>query len=142
MNVLSCSIKSEVNEIKQSNCFSWSQLEYLWRAGVQAPYLPASEMSHHPHLICTYVCIKRPIVDVGFSTFLPMCYCFICFYGTCYLPHLTASSAAFFSSRSVLCGFLRPQETNCPICLFLLTFGVEMEGLNHTVLQTRVQPWG
>lgn len=97
----------------QANCSPWSQLEYLWAAGAQ---VPPRELSHtgltHP---C--VCAQRSENTHCWSWILSSYHCAV---QSCFIAALT-----HFCFWSVLSGFLRPQETNCPSCLFLLPW-VEM----------------
>lgn len=83
--------------------------------------------------------MKRPIVEVGFWTFLPIRCCSTWFYCSCFPPNLTSSSAAF-SFSSVLSGFLRPQETTYPLCLFPLSLGWRRNP-RIAVFHRSAQPW-
>lgn len=67
MNVLSCSSKLKVNEIKQLIAFLGSSLEYVWGAGTQVSHHPASEVSHADFMHANvHRCMKRRIAGVGF----------------------------------------------------------------------------
>lgn len=67
MNVLSCSSKLKVNEIKQLIAFLGSSLEYVWGAGTQVSHHPASEVSHADFMHANvHRCMKRHIAGVGF----------------------------------------------------------------------------
>lgn len=140
MNVLSCSSKLKVNEIKQLIAFLGSSLEYVWGAGTQVSHHPASEVSHADFMHANvHRCMKRRIAGVGFWTFLPL------LLRNLFLSQLSTPASywltlqvLFLPLGSVLAAVLRPGETNCPASA-LGTFAAKREPLS-LLLQRCTKP--